>query len=223
MGGLNIPIIHARRVLSIAVRRIFCESSVKICETHNFAAPKPAVCLCSSPLPPDRIPTLFPYCIRLSGGNCCRGGKILLPQSKPDGFDSSLGEGASGATGNFALEPETVPLCQRPHPRGGCHGAAVTGGVQARTPSVIACGDATFPKGTAFGGGDKVSGTAQRRPLGGAGCERSEQTEGVFRSAALSQKEALQTQFPSTTPPVKIAFGALRRARQTRKYKYYFR
>ena len=37
------------------------------------------------------------------------------------------------------------------------------------TPSVIAYGDATFPKGTAFGGGDKVSGIAQRRPLGGAG------------------------------------------------------
>ena len=49
------------------------------------------------------------------------------------------------------------------------------------TPSVIAYGDATFPKGTAFGGGGKVSGIAQRRPLGGAGCERSEQTEGVFR------------------------------------------
>ena len=40
------------------------------------------------------------------------------------------------------------------------------------TPSVIACGDATFPKGTAFGGGDKVSGIAQRRPLGGAGAQR---------------------------------------------------
>ena len=49
------------------------------------------------------------------------------------------------------------------------------------TPSVIACGDATFPKGTAFSGGDKVSGVAIRRPLGGAGCERSEQTEGVLR------------------------------------------
>ena len=35
------------------------------------------------------------------------------------------------------------------------------------TPSVIACGDATFPKGTAFGGGDKVSGIAIRRPLEG--------------------------------------------------------
>ena len=39
---------------------------------------------------------------------------------------------------------------------------------------------ATFPKGTAFGGGDKVFGSALRRPLGGAGCERSEQTEGVI-------------------------------------------
>ena len=26
-----------------------------------------------------------------------------LPQSKPDGFDSSLGEGASGETGHFAF------------------------------------------------------------------------------------------------------------------------
>ena len=40
------------------------------------------------------------------------------------------------------------------------------------TPSVIAYGDATFPKGTAFGGGDKVSGIAQRRPLGGAVAQR---------------------------------------------------
>ncbi len=47
------------------------------------------------------------------------------------------------------------------------------------TPSVIAYGDATFPKGTAFCGGGKVSCTSKRRPLGGAGCERSEQTEGV--------------------------------------------
>ena len=39
-------------------------------------------------------------------------------------------------------------------------------------PSVIACGDATFPKGTAFSGGGKASGIAQRRPLGGAGAQR---------------------------------------------------
>ena len=49
----------------------------------------------------------------------------------------------------------------------------------ADAPSVIACGDATFPKGTASTVAAKFSGTAQRRPLGGAGCERSEQTEGV--------------------------------------------
>ena len=30
-------------------------------------------------------------------------GKAKLPQSKPDGFASSLGEGASGAPANFAL------------------------------------------------------------------------------------------------------------------------
>ena len=43
-------------------------------------------------------------------------GESRLPQSKPDGFASSLGEGASGITGNFTLTPETVPLCQGPHP-----------------------------------------------------------------------------------------------------------
>ena len=41
---------------------------------------------------------------------------------------------------------------------------------------------ATFPKGTALGGGDKVSGSAIRRPLGGA-VERSE-TEGVASAVA---------------------------------------
>ena len=55
------------------------------------------------------------------------------------------------------------------------------------TPSVIACGDATFPKGTAFGGGDKVSGSAIRRPLGGAGFAQ-QRLRGYFsRSAAPSQ------------------------------------
>ena len=44
----------------------------------------------------------------------------------------------------------------------------------------------TFPKGTAFGGGGKVSGIAQRRPLGGAG-ERSE-PEGLA-SALPPQKQ----------------------------------
>ena len=66
-----------------------------------------------------------------------RGGKVFLfaelPQSKPDGFASSLEEGASGAPANFALEPETVPLCQRPHLRGGWHRVAMTGGVFPQT------------------------------------------------------------------------------------------
>ena len=42
---------------------------------------------------------------------------------------------------------------------------------------LAAARQATFPKGTAFSGSDKVSGVAIRRPLGGAG-ERNE-TEGV--------------------------------------------
>ena len=50
-----------------------------------------------------------------------------LPQSKPDGFASSLGEGASGETGHFALEQGAFPPCQRPHPRGGCRANARLG------------------------------------------------------------------------------------------------
>ena len=54
-----------------------------------------------------------------------------------------------------------------------------TGGVSSGVHPfrLAAARQSTFPKGTAFGGGDKVSDAAQRRPLGGAG-ERSE-TEGV--------------------------------------------
>ena len=65
--------------------------------------------------------------------------------------------------------------------------AIFTGG---NTPSVKACGFATFPKGTAFGGNGKLSGIAQRRPLGGAGCERSEQTEGVSLSRSTHPKSS---------------------------------
>ena len=44
------------------------------------------------------------------------------------------------------------------------------------------------PQGDGFSSGGKASGIAIRRPLGGAGCERSEQTEGV---------SSLQTSSPS--------------------------
>ena len=77
---------------------------------------------------PERLRTLR-HCIFTRRG---RKGKLQLPelpQSKPDGFASSLEEGASGAPANFALEPEAVPLCQRPHLRGGWHRVAMTGGV----------------------------------------------------------------------------------------------
>ena len=64
---------------------------------------------------------------------------------------------------------------------------------------------ATFPKGTALGGGGKVSGSAIRRPLGGAG-ERSE-TEGVLGltavrplSQALSGLPALPKGEPRALP-----------------------
>ena len=67
-----------------------------------------------------------------------------LPQSKPDGFDSSLGEGASGETGHFTVLPETLPPCQRPHLRGGWHRAAMTGGVRSPLLHLATGGEAVY-------------------------------------------------------------------------------
>ena len=37
-----------------------------------------------------------------------------LPQSKPDGFDSSLWEGAFGIAGKFAAQVQCLRACQLP-------------------------------------------------------------------------------------------------------------
>ena len=61
------------------------------------------------------------------------------------------------------------------------------------TPFCLAAArQSTFPKGTAFGGGGKVAGIAQRRPLGGA-AERSE-AEGVSSPQTSSPSQALPRQ-----------------------------
>ena len=97
---------------------------------------------------------------------------LELPQSKPDGFASSLWEGAFGMTGKFAAQVQSglpgVPLPS-------CRCAAIH-----------------LPQGDGFSGGGKVVGIAQRRPLGGAG-ERSE-TEGVSSPQTSSPSQALTRQ-----------------------------
>ena len=40
--------------------------------------------------------------------------KTELPQSKPDGFASSLGEGAFGMAGKFATKPQSLRACLLP-------------------------------------------------------------------------------------------------------------
>ena len=134
----------------------------------------------------------------------------VLPQSKPDGFASSLWEGASGETGHFAVQPGTFPPCQGPHPRGGCRRRRLGEFAPVAYPFRQSLRLCHLPQGDGCSGGGKLCGNAERRPLGGAG-ERSE-TEGVLpasilvlaRSAALSQKAALHLLFSSTTPPVKM-------------------
>ena len=76
-----------------------------------------------------------------------------------------------------------------------------------------------LPQGDGFRGGGKVSGIAQRRPLGGAGCERSEQTEGVSAARLLPQETSAAAAVSRCVPSRENAFGALRRARQTRNIK----
>ena len=142
-------------------------------------------------------------------------GENELPQSKPDGFASSLGEGASGVppasvlalsvtcgasspkgrasgeTGDFAIYPITFPPCQRPHPRGGCLRSRL-GEFRQIPPQALR---ASSPKGTPLRYAGNLIATTKSRPLGEGGCDQREQTEGVTFAQAHF---ALQ---PETFPP----------------------
>ena len=70
-------------------------------------------------------------------------------------------------------------------------------GMAAKFPTKAAkCAGVLAPRWGAFCGGEKVSSTAQRRPLGGAGCERSEQTEGVLGLTSAAPHPTLRVTFP---------------------------
>ena len=129
-------------------------------------------------LPVKQNPQSFLHCRKIAENrrktqkrcnfNLQTGCGFKLPQSKPDGFASSLWEGAFGMTGKFAAQVQSglpgVPLPS-------CRCAAIH-----------------LPQGDGFSGGGKVVGIAQRRPLGGAG-ERSE-TEGVLGLAGAAPHPA---------------------------------
>ena len=104
-----------------------------------------------------------------------------LPQSKPDGFASSLGEGASGAPGSLALQPETLPPCQRPHPRGGCLRSRL-GEFRQIPPQALR---ASSPKGTPLRYAGNFIATAKSRPLGEGGIAVGDDGRGNLRSGAL--------------------------------------
>ena len=55
---------------------------------------------------------------------------------------------------------------------------------------------ASSPKGAPFGNAGKFAITAQSRPLGEGGCERSEQTEGVHSGESLTGKNKTERVFP---------------------------
>ena len=58
------------------------------------------------------LPGIPPFRLAASRQATFPKGTAELPQSKPDGFASSLWEGASGETGGFAILSVTFPLCQ---------------------------------------------------------------------------------------------------------------
>ena len=73
----------------------------------------------------------------------------ITPSVKPCGFASSLGEGASGETGDFAIQPATLPPCQRPHLRGGwLRPTGADWGSFSRHPLSHGLRRASSPKGT---------------------------------------------------------------------------
>ena len=72
-----------------------------------------------------------------------------------------------------------------------------------RPPQARLC-RASSPKGTPYGNAGNFIATAKSRPLGEGGIAVGDDGRGIRRSAALSQKAALQMPFPATTPPVKM-------------------
>ena len=147
-----------------------------------------------------------------------------LPQSKPDGFASSSGREPLARPQTLRFSRKLYRHAKGPIPEGAvCDQREQTGGVDwgssGKNPFRLAASrQATLPllslrdifprpgevgpQGDGFSGGDKVSGSAIRRPLGGAGCERSEQTEGVLPAAPervlLPQKATRKLTFQRT-------------------------
>ena len=91
-------------------------------------------------------------------------GTAELPQSKPDGFASSLWEGAFGMAGRFLVALETLAL--RANKASGC---CPSSGAASHLP----------PVGEGFSGGGNVSGFARGSLPEGAGAAQAA-TEGVF-------------------------------------------
>ena len=80
-----------------------------------------------------------------------------------------------------------------------------------------------LPQGDAFGTATKFPFTAKAVPLGKVAANAVSRRKGYSAAAPrFRRKQALQMQFPATTPPVKKASVALRRVRQTQKFKIIF-
>ena len=79
------------------------------------------------------------------------------------------------------------------------------------TPCHLSQSERPWHSGEVTGQTAKVYGFASGSPFGGAGALAPERARTLPRSAALSQKAALQMLFSSTTPPVKKGFRNARR------------
>ncbi len=108
---------------------------------------------------------------------------------------------------------DTFPVLHTVERGGSLQGREKIGDVPRKRPRPLRHGlrRATSPKGRGLGKKMKFAGTAKGSPFGRAVTIGDGEGEDANRSAALSQKAALQMPFAFTTPPVKRQFWKIRR------------
>ena len=110
-----------------------------------------------------------------------------------------------------------------PISEGGCDQQKQTGRGRAAHPLSHGLRRASSPKGTPWAMPQTFSSPPKAVPLGKVAANAVSRRKGYSTAAPhFRRKQALQMQFPATTPPVKKASVALRRVRQTRKFKIIF-
>ena len=120
-------------------------------------------------------------------------GKVASPQA--------MTEGVTSAQVHFALQPETLLPCQRPHPRGGCLRSRL-GKFRQIPPQSLRD---SSPKGTPLRYAGNFIATAKSRPLGEGGIAAGDDGRGDLRSGALCTSARNFPAMPRAPPSGELA------------------